>query len=206
MSSEVVMRLIVKFSLSRRPVIAAHQGRSTCAAMAASSYFTAFAAPIGAAEKEFDKLDGLVTEAAAHGQKSSPEIRKQMTVCMGQAAILRSIVQQTADADLANAALIIAAATMGSKKRPTRKPRADIGADWGDLSGQVLLSTKCYGRAAYRWQMSADGSTWSDIRITMQSDTVVDGLTAGTTYWFRVQVTTVHGERDPSRAVHILVK
>lgn len=203
MSSEIVLRLIAKFSLVKSPVLAAHKGHKVCKAMSASSYFAAFITQIGAADKEFDKLEALATGGA---KPTSVEVQKQMKVCMGQAALLRSIVQQVADGDMANAALIIAAASMGSKKRPGPRPKADIAADWGELSGQVLLSAMGYPHASYRWQMSTDQASWTDIRITTQCKTDVHGLTAGTKYWFRVQVITSHGARDFTDPVPLLVK
>jgi hypothetical protein len=57
----------------------------------------------------------------------------------------------------------------------------------------------------FNWQWSADGKVWNDAKSTPYATTVITGLTAMTTYSFRVSVTVGTVTGAWSQAVSILV-
>jgi hypothetical protein len=82
-----------------------------------------------------------------------------------------------------------------------------LGVKQGSVSGTVNLAAKAPAhRASYAWQYSTDQKTWTSVPQTLQAKTGVSGLTAGTTYYFRVQVLTMTGGGDWSQIVSLLVK
>ncbi len=54
------------------------------------------------------------------------------------------------------------------------------------------------------WQMSLDSKTWTNLPTTLRASTVVNGLTAGTVYYFRVQTQTVAALSEWSAIVSIM--
>jgi hypothetical protein len=75
------------------------------------------------------------------------------------------------------------------------------------VSGTVNLVAKSAGtRAAYDWQYSTDQKTWTTLPMTLQAKTGVSGLTAGTTYYFRVQSLIKTGTENWSQIVSLMVK
>jgi len=122
--------------------------------------------------------------------------------------LLKSYVQNIADADAETAATVINGAGMAVKKAPNRKPKA-FAATPGAVSGSVKLSTVSAGaHACYLWQYSADGGkTWVDVPGTSQAKTTISGLPAGTTVLFRYRVITPKaGQGDFVPPLALLVK
>jgi hypothetical protein len=75
------------------------------------------------------------------------------------------------------------------------------------VSGTVNLIAKAAARsAAYEWQYSIDQKAWTTLPLTLQAKTGVSGLTAGTTYYFRVQPVVRSGAENWSQQVSLLVK
>jgi hypothetical protein len=60
--------------------------------------------------------------------------------------------------------------------------------------------------ASYTWEYSTDQKTWTPVPPTMQAKTGLSGLTAGTTYYFRMQALTRTGTQNWSQVVSLLVK
>ena len=120
---------------------------------------------------------------------------------------LKAYVQGVADAaNPTNAASIVESAGMTVRKI-TLHDKPALGVKQGSVSGTVNLAAKAPAhRASYAWQYSTDQKTWTSTPQTLQAKTGVSGLTAGTTYYFRVQVLTMTGEGDWSQIVSLLVK
>jgi hypothetical protein len=120
---------------------------------------------------------------------------------------LKAYVQGVADAaNPTNAASIIESAGM-TVRTITLHDKPALGVKQGSVSGSVNLAAKAPAhRASYAWQYSTDQKTWTSVPQTLQAKTGVSGLTAGTTYYFRVQVLTMTGEGDWSQIVSLLVK
>jgi|HubBroStandDraft_1064217.scaffolds.fasta_scaffold252951_2 hypothetical protein len=119
---------------------------------------------------------------------------------------LKAYVQELADQNPSEAAALIETAGM-SMKRPSLRNKVPFAVADGLVSGSVRLIAKSAGdRAAYEWQMSTDGTTWTFVRLTLQASTLVSGLTPGRTYSFRMRVQTKDGLGDWSQVVSILVR
>jgi hypothetical protein len=120
---------------------------------------------------------------------------------------LKTYVQNVAgQGALANAPAVIEAAGMTSRK-VTARDKAALAAKQGSVSGTVNLVAKAAGHtAAYDWQYSTDQKTWTTAPMTLQAKTGISGLTAGTTYYFRVQSLIRTGAENWSQIVSLMVK
>jgi len=77
----------------------------------------------------------------------------------------------------------------------------------GLVSGSVLVVAKAAAkRATYYWQMSTDQKSWTSLPETMKAKTTVTGLTALTTYSFRVRALTASGLTEWSQIVQIIAQ
>ncbi|MFI5218747.1 MAG: hypothetical protein ACHQNT_04595 [Bacteroidia bacterium] len=74
-------------------------------------------------------------------------------------------------------------------------------------TGEVILRAKAAGRrASYDWQMSTDGTTWSDLPSTLKAKTIVDGLTVDVRTYFRFRAILPSGTGSWSASVSIVVQ
>jgi hypothetical protein len=88
--------------------------------------------------------------------------------------------------DAATAAAIITSAGFGTHQHGVRMVPA-IAAHMG-AGGVVLLRAHAVAaKAAYEWEISNDGKTWTNLPATDVAHASVSGLTMGQTYWFRVR-------------------
>jgi hypothetical protein len=119
---------------------------------------------------------------------------------------LRCHVQQLADTDPAEAAVIIERAGMSVKKPPSRN-KAPFEARQGRVSGSAERVAKAVAkRASYEWQYSTDQASWVIAATTLQADVVVSGLTPGVEYFFRFLPLVKTGLGDFSQVVSLLVR
>jgi len=120
---------------------------------------------------------------------------------------LRAYVQKVADANPETSGSVIQSAGIGVKK-PFLRGKNVFAARPGPVTGAVKLTADVVARrAAYEWQSSADGGkTWVDLPGTLQSKTIVTGLTPGATVSFRYRALTRTGEGEWSQPISYLVK
>jgi len=120
---------------------------------------------------------------------------------------LRSYVQGVAaQASPSDAEAIIESAGLTIRKVTARSKPA-LAAKQGSVSGTVTIAAKAVAkRAVYTWQYSTDQKTWTTLPETLQAKTGVSGLTATTTYYFRVQSMTKEGLGTWGDVVSLLVK
>jgi len=120
---------------------------------------------------------------------------------------LKDYVQTTADANIENAASIIASSGMGVRKAVLRGPRV-FSARPGPVTGTArLLAGPAGHRASYEWQYSTDGGkTWVSASVTLQAKTTIVGLTPGASVQFRYRPVTKTGEGDWSQTLVLIVK
>jgi hypothetical protein len=144
----------------------------------------------------------LVALTGVNGAVEARDIKKE--VVLKDMRLYNAYVQGVADNNPSNAAQIIKSAGMGIKQRGTYT-RPDFSVNYGNVSGTVSLVVKAVGkRASYEWQMSTDAKTWLNLPNTLTCKTLVDGLTPGTTYYFRYNTVTKDGEGTWSQVVTIL--
>jgi hypothetical protein len=118
---------------------------------------------------------------------------------------LAAYVQDIADLDPTNAPSIIESAGM-DVKRFRGRPKPPLEAVHGDVSGSAKVLAKWAGdRAAYEWRCSTDQRSWTNAPQTLQSSTVIYGLTPKTEYFFQVRITTKDGAGDWGQLVSLVV-
>jgi hypothetical protein len=111
--------------------------------------------------------------------------------------------QQQSQAD---AIAVITSAAMFVKK-VTKPSKAELSARYGALSGSVLLIARAAAyTAVYYWQWSLDQQTWTSVADTLTARTTINGLTAGTTCFFRFHALTRSGVTEWSQVVSLLIK
>ena len=75
------------------------------------------------------------------------------------------------------------------------------------VSGEVILTGKSAGkRASYDWQMSTNGTTWTDLSSTLQAKTKASGLTLDVRTYFRFRAILPGGTASWSASVSIVVQ
>jgi hypothetical protein len=120
---------------------------------------------------------------------------------------LRSYVETVAAAASPTSAdsLIESAGMTTRKVTPHDKPALAV--KQGSVSGTVTLAAKAVARVAtYSWEYSTDQKTWTSLPNTMKAKTGVSGLTAMTTYYFRMQALTRTGEGSWGQIISFLVQ
>ncbi len=118
--------------------------------------------------------------------------------------VVRGVAAQ--QATVADAEAVITSAGMFVKK-VTRAKKPPLAAKHGPTTGIALLVAAAIPSAvAYYWSWSLDQKSWTSLPDTTRANTSVAGLTAGTTYYFRVRaLVTKLGQTDWSQIVSLLV-
>jgi hypothetical protein len=145
---------------------------------------------------------------AATRAKGAAEVRDAKRLKVKEDLLhLRDYVQSVveAQATIRDGASLIESAFM-SVRQSSKRSRAELSAKNAEVSGSVVLDAKAVARtAAYYWQYSLDQQTWISVPDTLQARTVITGLTAAKTYYFRFRALTRTGETDFSQVVSLLV-
>jgi hypothetical protein len=147
-------------------------------------------------------------ETARHGSPADVQDRNfKLGLVRTDMHLLKAFVQFVADnAAPGNAAAIIESAGLSVAKKPQRT-KPGFAVKYGKVPGRARLEARSVGpRAVYYWMMSTDQHTWSSLPDTLTASTNVDGLTAGTTYYFRFRTLTKAGMSDWSVVVSIIAR
>jgi hypothetical protein len=156
-------------------------------------------------EAHLDKLE-TDQELAGKGSMGAAEQRDvSLGVVHNDMRMLKAFVQSVADSNINEAEAIIRSAGMGVAKRRVRNKQA-VAAKQGKAPGGVVLHAKALPPPVqYRWQMSTDQKSWTDLPETFFASTTVEGLTAATVYYFRLRTVTPDGTSEWSVVVNIIV-
>jgi hypothetical protein len=161
--------------------------------------------PLAQVSAHLDILEA--SEALAHkgGKGAVPQRNVELGVVRNDMRLLKAYVQSVADASATESESIIKSVGMDvGKKRARTKP--PVGANQGKVPGSVVLEARALPRPVqYRWQMSTDQQTWTDLPESFKAMTTVFGLTAATVYYFRLRTITKDGPSDWSMVVSIIV-
>jgi len=118
--------------------------------------------------------------------------------------LLRAYVQSVANAEPEQAEAIVLSAGMATKK-PSTRTKLPVEVKHGGAPGRVVLDAKALPKPVYyRWQMSTDQATWTDLPETFKTKSVVEGLVPATTYSFRLKTVTRNGPSEWSPPVSIV--
>ncbi len=131
--------------------------------------------------------------------------RRALLLCLGHAKNhVQGVAEQQPSA--ADAVAVITSAGMFVKK-VTKPNKAELSARQGAISGSALLIARAAAdTATYYWQWSTDQQTWTSGADTLTARTTINGLTAGTTVFFRFHALTRSGVTEWSQVVSLLVK
>ena len=120
--------------------------------------------------------------------------------------LLAAYVEANANVDTVNAENIILSAGMQVKKPSVRPPKIFC-AKPGAIEGDVILNSKAVKRGAYIYQMTSDktlATGWSDVYKGIHVKGVVQGLSLGVLYFFRVAVIDKNGIGAWSHAISFI--
>jgi hypothetical protein len=181
------------------------QGRTVIAAMTSNPHFPSPNPTLAAITTAFDELDTAETVAKtrAKGTAQARNLKlKQAKNLMLQA---KGYVQQVADANPDQAEAIIESAGMSVRKKVPRQKQGNEVRQ--GVSGAVeLYAVVASLAAAYEWQMSGDGKSWTNLTTTSRSRTSVTGLTPGQVTFFRNRPVLRKGSADWSQPISLLIK
>ena len=182
--------------------------KAVAAAFAANpKLFTAPVPSLLVFNSDIAALDAAETATQTRAPGSVEARDAKRTVVEEDLRKLRAYVQQVADADEANAAMIAKEAGMGvakvrssGKQNLTAKPSKKG-------SGAVDVVAKApAGRASHEWEVSTDGGkTFTAAPSTLQAKTTLIGLTPGQIVLVRHRAVTKAGSGDWSQTVSVVV-
>ncbi len=156
-----------------------------------------------------DSLNALAADEEL-AQKGGKGVVKQRDVSLRQAhlimTMLKAYVQTTANAEPERAEAIVHSAGMNVGK-PRTRTKLPTSAKHGGAPGRVVLDAKALPKPVqYRWQMSTDQETWTDLPETFKTKTTVEGLVPATVYSFRLRTVTRNGPSDWSSPVTVVTQ
>jgi carotenoid cleavage dioxygenase-like enzyme len=166
-----------------------------------------FPAPTPPLSEVSADLDALTAseELARRGGKG---MVKQRDVALRRAhskmTMLKVYVQTVANAepDKAEATLLSAGMNVAKPRTWTKPP---MEAKLGNAPGKVVLDAKALPKPVqYRWQMSTDQTTWTDLPESFKTKTTVEGLIPARIYSFRLRTLTRNGPSEWSPPVTIV--
>jgi hypothetical protein len=181
-------------------------GQSVVAAMTGNPSFPSPTPPLATVESDLSALSTAETAVLSRVKGAALTRDAKLAIVHDDFKSWLTYVQGVANAATpANAPALIEGAGFAVRRVTSRnKPAFAVKA--GSVTGSVKLEAKAPGRrASYNWQYSTDQKTWTSLPETLQSKTIASGLTAGTVYFFRVQILLPKGEENWSQVVSLLV-
>jgi hypothetical protein len=197
--------VVLKLSPRVKNVITFAQNVAT--AMTNNAHFPTPTVPLATLQADVAALNTAET-AVLSRTKGAVEARDaKLAVVKGDLENLKAYVQTVAGVATPSDADAIIESSGLTIRKVTLHDKAALAAKQGSVTGTVNLAAKAAAkRAAYAWQYSTDQKTWTAVPSTIQSKAGVSGLTAGTTYFFRVQSVTKDGLGNWSQTVSLMVK
>ena len=175
---------------------------------AAVSYFPTPKPTLASVTTNIGDLETAETKAKTRAVGTVAARNLIYDTCYKDLLGLVAYVQVVANAatDAATAIAIIEAAGFNVRVNGVRV-KAPIFAKNSTDEGVILLSAKGAGKnSVYQWQISSDGSAWTDLPLTQISKTEARGLTAGAKKYFRVRtINKPNGTSEWTAAVAIFV-
>jgi hypothetical protein len=198
---------VAVLKLPRRIQPAITYARAIVTAMTGNAAFPSPAPTLAAVTAAIDALQIAETSALTRAKGTATVRNEKLAELVTLLRQLVRYVQNVADGNVDSGASIIESAAIAVKKTAVRKPRVFAAAS-GPVSGTAkLVAPRAAGRASYEWQQSLDGGkTWVTERVTMQADTVVQGLTPGASVLFRYRPVTKKGEGDWSQPASLIIR
>ncbi len=202
-----VHKIIAVFGHSADPIhLWIPAARGFVAAIAANA--ATFPAPVPALATVTAAIDAAeAAEAATKTTRGVTDTRDQKwEEAKSRVDELLGYVQMIATAAGPGAAAVLEKATVHAKQAPSHGAHT-FHAEQMDVSGAVHVYAEVAGkRAAYDWQSTLDGKTFTDHAGTMHANTIIPGLPAGANVGFRYRPRTTKGQGDWSPVIWLIVK
>jgi hypothetical protein len=92
-----------------------------------------------------------------------------------------------------------------SENQPRTRTKLPINVNHGAAPGRVVLDAKALPKPVhYRWQMSTDQTTWTDLPGSFLTKSIVEGLAPATVYSFRLKTMTRNSPSEWSPPVTMM--
>jgi hypothetical protein len=176
------------------------------AMMTGNNNFLEPSPPLVEVTKSLDDL-AAAEELAQRGGKGMVQQRDvSLRMAHLNMTMLKAYVQTKANAEPERAEAIVHSAGMNVGK-PRTRIKLPTSAKYGGAPGRVVLDVKALPKPVqYRWQMSTDQETWTDLPETFKTRTIVEGLVPATVYSFRLRTITRNGASDWSSPVTVVTQ
>lgn len=181
----IVLRLVAMTVLEK-----ILKARFVIESVTSSGYFSDPAEILGNVATAADELELAVQAAESGGKDETGEMHQKEFLLEVALNISKNLVENVANTDNDIGDIIAFSAGMDVKGQGGMSPRIFKVVNTA-LSGRVKLETVSEKRAAYIWEYSTspeDGASWVTGITTTVAAAVIEGLTPGTKYWFRVAV------------------
>ena len=200
-----VRHISAVLKLPRRASSIGAFAQAIIAAMTGNSNFPTPTPALATLEADLSAFNAAEGAVLARTKGAAEERNAKLAILRADLLHLMDYIQGRADADPSNADSIIHSAGM-NVRNVTLHAKTELSATHGSVTGSAKLVAKAVARrASYEWQYSIDQKTWSEAPSTLQAKTVIDGLNAGTAYFFRFRSVTKVGEGGWSQIVSLLV-
>jgi hypothetical protein len=147
------------------------------------------------------KAKGGGPNAAAFRDK----VRSDNEKLCDQLVLWVGLTTRASTGDPATATAMIVSTGLSTRKH-TMYVKAQLTPKYGYSTGEVLLSARAAkGRAAYLFEYSLDGNTWTAVPQSLVTRVHVSGLTPATIYYFRFRAQTRKGMTEYSSVVSFIV-
>jgi hypothetical protein len=168
--------------------------------------FPAPTPPLSEVSADLDDLAAKEELARRRGKGMVQQRDVALRRAHGNVTLLKAYVQTTANANPDRAEAIVLSAGM-SVGKPRTRTKLPVQAKHGDAPGRVVLDARALPKPVqYRWQMSTDQTTWTDVSESFRAKTTVEGLLHATVYSFRLRTVTRNGPSEWSPPVSIVAQ
>jgi hypothetical protein len=180
--------------------------RSVVTMMTNNQNFPAPMPPLSEVSTYLDTLEAREELARTRGKGMAQQRNIALRRAHTTMTLLRAYAQSVANAEPGQAEAILLSAGMNIGK-PRTRTKLPVEVRHGGAVGEVVLDARALPPPVqYRWQMSTDQQTWTDLPETFRTKSVVKGLVPATVYSFRLRTVTNNGPSEWSPPVSIIAQ
>ena len=207
------MKTKVNLGLAKTPVpLKIERARHIVTSMTGNANFATPVPTLASVTTAINNLEIAFNAAQGAGPAQTATMHDKETLLDNLLTQLANYVESTSN----GVAAIILSAGMDVKGKGGQQPHI-FNAVAGKHTGEAILHAKVTRHASYIWQMTNDpplltppnlpnNLAWHQVGVTTKSIFVVEGLAAGTRYWFRVAIVTKTGQEAWSDPISIIVQ
>jgi hypothetical protein len=173
------------------------KARSIADAMKENVHFPSPVPPLDVITQLTNEVEAAQLAAIDAGKEETANVRVKVHDLELALKALAAYVEAVANADPANADVIILSAGMDVRK-PAARMQEDFAVRSTGKQGEILLHKRFENRAAFIFQMTTtpeQEASWETVHTGTQGRFTVKGLPSATRYYFRVAVVNKNGQR-----------